>query len=806
MPTIKEMNSKEIHSLRGLWVRNAALVDKKIRLELSPSDKDIQSFLAHIHKLDDSGGFEIDVDPAMLEHIIPPDEVGTREHKLAMLPGNCIDLTVVLDENHELIAVDGNHDASHTLSGDEKTGLRPTPKLSRLLRGHVRDMSRGFSFNHIRGFFRETNGGLVPNDETQPLKAHQKAMVRILTPYCKPFCSDASKVRQLKVSGLEGDYLGVEQRIDSIQGILDAEEDFGKQRPSSPIYGKVTLSDVLGAVADNSWEESSRQYLNATLKNTRLGYAVSALDNHIKAKLTPTIVDHMSKTCGKTFTPGQKQEVSREFQRFMGMLIDAGQKRLDPLRKFCDSVGQVSDSTPEHGLAILNHLAGLSRINPTVEFKLADGTKLDFSAEMKKLFADPRTFGAPLENLPKNVQQAANAALLHYMSREMLSAYWEISNPSPSADSMDALLKETEQKVVARFTKRKDPVSNPGEFYQAFVNGRNLLLHQMDEYLGPTPDKGILAPPKSLNHRLMERSAGVNDVTRSRGLLLNSACTIFRKENIPDEAVNVLLREGYLLMGSPADACNGEVEYVMKAYGKSRSEAAYALLLHAAIEQHNVQLAQKLQEFGENNVKDFKQKLEDELDSRVRARTLNVATLGKRIADSPSEIYKALNPKAEVRCELANAKASIISSAAMGVLKNTLRRSLEFYRQSLPSSIELNNIEGPLYNGPQSFKMIEELAEEGMEDGILDFCRLSSIRDGAQREHAMNAHSANLAETASRSKAAVEIEADSKCYPGGMSPRRHAKQLLKDAINKAVMGFKGDGQIDPHVFAPPSFS
>ena len=181
------------------------------------------------------------------------------------------------------------------------------------------------------------------------------------------------------------------------------------------IYGKVTLSDVLGAVADNSWEESSKQYLNATLKNTRLGYAVNALDNHIKTKLTPTIVDHMSKACGKTFTPGQTQEVSREFQRFMAILIDASQKRLDPLRKFCDSVGQVSDSTPEQGLALLNHLAGLSRISPAAEFKLADGTKLDFSAEMKKLFADPRTFGAPLENLPKNVQQAANcrAPALH---------------------------------------------------------------------------------------------------------------------------------------------------------------------------------------------------------------------------------------------------------------------------------------------------------------------------------------------------------------------------------------------------------
>ena len=63
-------------------------------------------------------------------------------------------------------------------------------------------------------------------------------------------------------------------------------------------------------------------------------------------KLTPTIVEHMSKACGKTLTADQAQEVSREFQRFMASLVDASQKRLDPLRKFCDSVGQVSDSTP----------------------------------------------------------------------------------------------------------------------------------------------------------------------------------------------------------------------------------------------------------------------------------------------------------------------------------------------------------------------------------------------------------------------------------------------------------------------------
>ena len=47
----------------------------------------------------------------------------------------------------------------------------------------------------------------------------------------------------------------------------------------------MTLSDVLGSVADSSWEDFSRDNLNATFKNTRLGYAVNALDNHIKTKL-----------------------------------------------------------------------------------------------------------------------------------------------------------------------------------------------------------------------------------------------------------------------------------------------------------------------------------------------------------------------------------------------------------------------------------------------------------------------------------------------------------------------------------------
>jgi len=800
---MKKMTGRELHSLGGLWVRQAWMVDKRIRLELTPSDEETKSFLRHIHKLDDNDGFEIDVEPEMLEQIISPDEVGTREHKLAMLPGNCVNLKVALNNEHELIALDGSYDASYFVTGDEKTGFRPTPKFSRLVRNYVSDLSRAFVFRQVRGFFRDTgNGRLIPDDEKQALKSHQKAMVRILTPYSKPFCDDASKVRQLKVAGFEGDFMGVEQRVDSISGILETEEDFARQKPSSPTYGKVTLTDVLGTTADNSWEEFSKENLNATLKNTRLGYAVNALDDHIRTKLTPTIVDHMSKVTGKSFTPEQRDEVSREFQRFMATLIDASQKRMEPLRKFCESVGQAHEAVPERGVALLNHLAGLSRLQPTQEFQLSDGTRLNFSAEMKKLFADPRNFGVPIEDHPKSVQQAANSVLLHYMTREMVGAYWEISNPSPNASSLDALLAENEQKVIDRFTKREHPIADPVEFHKEFLNARNLLVRQVEEYLGPPEDQSILAPPKSLQHRLMERSAGVGSVTRSRGLLLNSACMVLRQENISDDAVDVLLREGDMLAGRPAGASNEEVAYVMKAYGKTRAESAYALLLYEAIQNHNVQLAQKLQEFGDANVKDFKQKLEDALDSRVRARTLTVATLGKRITDSPSEIYKALNPKAEVSCELANAKASVVSSACMDVLKQTLRRKLAFYKQSLPSSIELNNIEGMVYNGPQSIKMVEELVEDNMEDGILDYIRLSSIRDSSQREHAMDTHSAHLSDRASKAKAAVEIEADAKCYPGGMSPRRQARQLLKDAFNKAAMG-KGEIKFDPHLFAPP---
>ena len=91
---------------------------------MTPSDEETKSFLRHIHKLDDNDGFEIDVEPEMLEQIISPDEVGTREHKLAMLPGNCVNLKVALDNEHELIALDGSYDASYFVAPPRRLTAR----------------------------------------------------------------------------------------------------------------------------------------------------------------------------------------------------------------------------------------------------------------------------------------------------------------------------------------------------------------------------------------------------------------------------------------------------------------------------------------------------------------------------------------------------------------------------------------------------------------------------------------------------------------------------------------------------------
>jgi len=175
------------------------------------------------------------------------------------------------------------------------------------------------------------------------------------------------------------------------------------------------------------------------------------------------------------------------------------------------------------------------------------------------------------------------------------------------------------------------------------------------------------------------------------------------------------------------------------------------------------------------------------------------------VSDSPEEVVKALNPNARIRGELASSKAAAVATAAMKSLRTTLMKSLEFFKTSLPSSLEFKNIEGSVYSGPQSAKIVSEIVEEKIDDALGDYFRLSSVPNPEQREQLMNVHSATLAERAERSKDAVEIEADAKCYPAGRSPKRAARELLMDAYHKALTGH-GRLEIDPYTFAPPSLA
>jgi hypothetical protein len=237
----------------------------------------------------------------------------------------------------------------------------------------------------------------------------------------------------------------------------------------------------------------------------------------------------------------------------------------------------------------------------------------------------------------------------------------------------------------------------------------------------------------------------------------------------------------------------------------TKTEAVVALALHESFDTDNQRLAAKLDEFGKQNVPDYHTKLEAALDSRVRVQSLTPTALARLASESPEDVVKALSPEAQIQGELVNSKTSAVAGAAMKVLQNTLRDSLEFFKTSLPSSLEFKNVEGAVYSGPQSARIVSELVEDSVEGALSDYFRLAAIPDPDQREQQMNVRAATLAERAEQSKDAVEIEADSRCYPSGRSPKRVARDLLTTAFDKAILG-SGKLEVDPFTFAPPSFA
>ena len=798
---------RAFHSVGGLFVRSATALGKDVlRLELSPSDIEARDFLKHIDRLGNAESFVVEVPADMLESMVSPEEFGSREHKIATLQGNCINLKMSISgDNHEIEVLDASPDLSYIMAGNEKTGFRPTIRFSRLFRQCVGNLAGSFVFNHIRNFFRDNEGFLLPYEGEKPLKPYQKHLVRILSPYSQSLCRRSEQSRELGYASFEGDFLTIEQRVESLSGVLMAERTFANVQPNSPVYGKVTLTDIVGLPAESRWMETVGEKLDRALgQSQRLDYAVTSLDNYVQTKLPLRIAASMEKRLRRSLSETEKAEVKTLFDQFVAELLTDGEQKLQPLEEFCDAVGARRRSVPKHGLAALNYLARDTASPIKGPVKMSDGTELDFGRELSRLVADPRSFGVELPEHEATIQQAAQVALLNYVSRETLRAYWGISEPIPCTSAFQALQAETEQKVTDRFTKTRYPLSNPADIYRKFDAARQLLTSCTSAYLC-TKGSGVemLAPPRSMLQRLSVRSAGVPDVTRSRGLLLRTACAVYR--TVPDAKADNLLKEISMLTGRSADDYAREASFLVGSHNMSRAEAVVALALHEAIDLDNQRLAEKLDEFGKQNVPEYNPKLEAALDSRVRVQSLTPTALARLASESPEDVVKALSPEAQIQGELVNSKTSAVAGAAMKVLQNTLRDSLEFFKTSLPASLEFKNIEGSVYSGPQSAKIVSELVEESMEGTLSDYFRLASIPDPEQREQQMNVRAATLAERAEQSKDALEIEADARCYPSGRSPKRTARDLLAEAFNKAILG-SGKFEMDPYTFAPPSFA
>jgi hypothetical protein len=798
---------KAFHSVGGLFVRSATALGRDVlRLELSPSDNEPRDFLRHINRLGSTESFVVEVPADMLESMVSPEEFGSREHKIATLQGNCINLKMsVSNDNQEIEVLDASPDLSYIMAGNEKTGFRPTIRFNRLFRQCVGDLAGSFVFNHIRNFFRDNHGFLLPHEGEKSLKPYQKHLVRLLSPYSQSLCRTPEQSRELGHASFEGDFLTIEQRVESLSGVLMAERTFASAQPNSPIYGKVTLTDIVGPPAESRWMEVVGEKLDRALgQSQRLDYAVTSLDNYVQSKLPLRIAANIERQLDRPLSGTERVEVKNLFDQFMADLVTDSQQRLQPLEEFCDAVGARRRSVPKHGLAVLTHLAHDTRSPAKRPVKMSDGTELDFGRELSRLVADPRSFGVELPNHQGTIQQAAQVALLNYISRDTLRAYWGISEPIPCTSAFQALQAENERKVTDRFTKTRCPLANPADIYRKFDAARQLLARCTSAYLC-TKGSGVemLAPPRSMLHRLSVRSAGVPDVTRSRGLLLRTACAVYR--SVPDAKADSFLKEISMLTGRSTDDYAREASFLVGSYNMTRAEASVALALHEAIDTDNQRLAEKLDEFGKQNVPEYHTKLEAALDSRVRVQSLTPTALTRLASESPEDVVKALSPEAQIQGELVNSKTSAVAGAAMKVLQNTLRDSLEFFKTSLPASLEFKNIEGSVYGGPQSAKIVSELVEESMEGTLSDYFRLASIPDPEQREQQMNVRAATLAERAEQSKDALEIEADARCYPSGRSPKRVARDLLAEAFNKAILG-SGKFEMDPYAFAPPSFA
>lgn len=811
------LSTQQLYSLKGMQVREATLLPRRdpsgkdaIRLVLTPADKDEISFFESQDLLDESGAVRanpnspagIEVPLTMLESLISPDETGTPAHKVAMLRNTFVKLQASYTPEFGLMIEAGANDTAHRISGNSAHDMRPTLNLERKFGAHIRQEAESFWFTRIRGLFQPNHGSLLPKlEDGKKLTAWQRDVLKIVSPYSNALCSSPDKAKVPGQAKMTGDYLTLDQRSNTLAQVLEMESFCANLPNNEALHGHVTLAEMLGSPTDTTWSEMSNRKLDEIMRrDDRLATAPDNLGAHAE-KMTQlgSVASNLEKLTGQTLTDEQKKETRELFNQFLLDITAKSEGHFKPIQTFCSSLGiPPTSSTKQTGLAILHHVASLKSFdsNPDKEYRLKDGTPLDFSSLMTKAVADSRIFGEKLPNL-KTTQQAAAAAVLFQISETTLHAYWE-QPPMVSAQSLHKLAKLTERDIVDHLMTSKRGHKNPTAFTKTFLDARNLMQSQVELFLASAAeDENLTPPPKSMTARLMACSDGRPDVTQSRGLLLRTAVrTIYSKANIADEQVDSLLHEAANLSSKPNNNYKEQVNYLSQTYGMNRAEAAVTLLMADAIQDNNFVLMQKLDTFGEGSVgKDaYHQKMEAALDTPLRAQNLSIYDLSRQLSASPDSLVKAIDPASEADAQMANIKASMVAKAAMGHIEQQLLKTAPTYNGTLRNSLTYRNMESPIMTGTLGVKFVDEQIHQGFTSALDSFLRISAIRDSGAREQRLLAEGAALKDATTTARNNVEAEAE-RCYPHGRSPKKAALDLLKQGMQKAFMGVGGGGEI-----------